>query len=54
MPCAESAWPELNGVELGVHDSGYTGFSYDVSKILREGENVLEVKVVQAAGWRNL
>ncbi len=44
----ESAWPELNGVELGVHDSGYTGFSYDVSKILRAGENVLEVKVVQA------
>jgi beta-galactosidase len=46
----------LNGHLLGTHDSGYTSFHYDVSDVLRygeEGNNVIVVKVdaTRCEGW---
>ena len=35
----------LNGKEVGHHVGGFTPFNYDVSNLLREGENTLIVKV---------
>lgn len=38
----------LNGIRLGRHDSGYTSFSFDVSKAVKTGgENLLAVRVRQ-------
>lgn len=38
----------LNGERLGRHDSGYTSFSFDVSKMVKAGEeNLLAVRVRQ-------
>lgn len=34
----------LNGVHLGHHNYGYTGFEYDLSPHLRDGDNVLAVR----------
>jgi beta-galactosidase/beta-glucuronidase len=34
-----------NGYYLGCRPSGYAGFSYDISHCLREGENLIAVKV---------
>ncbi len=31
----------LNGVHLGIHQGGYTPFSYDITKILKKGESQL-------------
>ena len=36
----------LNGRELGCHEGGYLPFSFDVTDALKEGENALEVKVI--------
>jgi hypothetical protein len=36
----------LNGVELGTHDSPFTPFSYDVTGVLKPGDNELTVRVV--------
>ena len=45
----ESAETWLNGEPLGRHDSGFTGFAYDVSRSLKPGlENRLAVRVRQA------
>ena len=43
----------LNGQFLGRHASGYTGFTYDVTKIAHFGENVIAVRVdpTQFEGW---
>src|SRR5207244_7923122 len=44
----------LNGESLGRHPSGYTPFSFDISKIARLGaENVIAVRVDpgQGEGW---
>lgn len=46
----------LNGHLLGTHDSGYTSFHYDISDVLRygeEGNNVIVVKVdaTRCEGW---
>lgn len=44
----------LNGQFLGEHKSGYTSFSYDVTRIIRPGQkNVLAVRVDASAdeGW---
>lgn len=35
----------LNGQELGEHEGGFTGFNFEATKILREGENFLVVEV---------
>jgi len=35
----------LNGDYLGYHEGGYTPFAFDVSKHLKMGENILEVRV---------
>ena len=35
----------LNGVCLGAHSGGYSPFSFDVTQVLREGENLLTVTV---------
>jgi len=35
----------LNGKLAGEHEGGYTGFSVDVSSLLKEGKNTLAVKV---------
>ncbi|WP_161406403.1 beta-galactosidase GalA [Paenibacillus silvestris] len=46
----------LNGHLLGTHESGYTSFHYDISDVLRygeEGNNVIVVKVdaTRCEGW---
>lgn len=35
----------LNGKELGHHIGGFTPFNYDVSNVIKEGENTIVVKV---------
>jgi hypothetical protein len=35
----------LNGQELGAHSGGYQSFSFDITKLLRTGENELVVRV---------
>jgi len=35
----------INGVSLGRHNYGYTGFEYDISPYLRDGDNILAVRV---------
>ena len=35
----------LNGINLGVHEGGYTSFSFDITDYIVEGENELKVKV---------
>ncbi len=40
-----SAQVTINGRNLGEHDGGYTPFSYDLTDYLREGENVLQVRL---------
>ena len=51
----------LNDVKLGTHCGGYTPFTFDVTEVIQEGENVLEVEVtdpsnagVQAYGKQSL
>jgi beta-galactosidase len=43
----DSAEVWLNSAPLGRHDSGFTGFAYDVTPILKLGENRLAVRVRQ-------
>ena len=38
----------LNGVEMGVHYGGYDRFSFDVTEAVRDGENLLEIRVRDA------
>ncbi len=35
----------VNGIEVGAHEGGYTGFSIDVTAAVHPGENVLAVRV---------
>ena len=35
----------LNGQQLGIHEGGFTAFNYDVTDIIKDGENVVIVKV---------
>lgn len=35
----------LNGINLGIHEGGYTSFSFDISDFVIEGDNELKVKV---------
>jgi hypothetical protein len=35
----------VNGVEAGQHNGGYTGFSFDITKLVRPGSNVLAVRL---------
>ncbi|MBQ7148670.1 MAG: glycoside hydrolase family 2 [Pseudobutyrivibrio sp.] len=35
----------LNGINIGMHEGGYTSFSFDISDYVVEGENELKVKV---------
>ena len=35
----------VNGQEVGTHTGGYTGFSYDITSLLKPGENELTVRV---------
>jgi beta-glucuronidase len=35
----------VNGLLLGVHEGGFTPFNFEVTDVLREGENLLVVKV---------
>lgn len=39
------AWVYVNGTEVGVHEGGYTSFSFEISKYLKSGENEIVVKV---------
>ncbi|WP_367873695.1 sugar-binding domain-containing protein [Luteolibacter sp. Populi] len=43
-----SVW--LNGTELGKHTGAHTPFSFDATAALKDGENVLRVKVLDATG----
>ena len=36
----------INGTEVGFHEGGYLGFSFDVTQLLRNGENLVEVQVI--------
>ncbi|MFW2475796.1 MAG: glycoside hydrolase family 2 protein, partial [Sediminibacterium sp.] len=38
-------WIYLNGKEIGIHEGGYTAFSFDITPYIRSGENELVVKV---------
>lgn len=40
----------LNGQKLGVHKGGFTGFTYEVTSILKKGRNSLVVKVDNKRG----
>ncbi len=35
----------VNGEKIGIHEGGFTPFDYDVTDVLKEGENVVIVKV---------
>ena len=35
----------INGHGLGEHDGGYTPFSHDITPYLREGDNIIQVRV---------
>ena len=39
------AWVYVNGLLAGTHTGGYTAFTLDITKLLREGENTLTVAV---------
>ena len=39
------AYVAINGINIGVHEGGYTSFSFDISDYVVEGENELKVKV---------
>ena len=45
----------VNGSKLGGHTGGYCPFSFDITDVLREGENELVVKVYDPTdeGWQN-
>lgn len=38
-------WVFINGKEIGTHEGGYTEFSFDVTEVLKTGENELIIKV---------
>lgn len=40
----------VNGTQVGRHEGGYTGFSFDVTAALKAGENELVVKVFDPTG----
>lgn len=40
-----AAWIYLNGKLVGMHEGGFTPFNFDVSSLLKPGENLLVVKV---------
>lgn len=40
----------LNGERLGEHEGGYTPFAFDASHALREGDNLLVVRVIDPDG----
>lgn len=35
----------VNGILAGKHNGGYTGFSFDITKLVKEGNNVLAVRL---------
>ena len=39
------AYVAINGINIGVHEGGYTSLSFDISDYVVEGENELKVKV---------
>ena len=41
----QRAWVYVNGLLAGTHTGGYTAFTLDITKLLREGENTLTVAV---------
>ena len=41
----QRAWVYVNGLLAGTHTGGYTAFTLDITKLLREGENTLAVAV---------
>ena len=49
-----AAQVRLNGTLLGIHESGYTEFSFDISRVLRPEDNLLEVDVAQTGQYVKL
>lgn len=41
----EKAWVSVNGTEAGSHRGGYTAFAFEITDLLKDGENLVEVKV---------
>ena len=41
----QRAWVYVNGLLAGTHTGGYTAFTLDMTKLLRDGENILTIAV---------
>ncbi len=41
----QEAWVTVNGQQVGMHVGGYLPFSFDITDALRDGENILTVRV---------
>lgn len=39
------SWVTVNGQLLGEHRGGYTAFAYEITKVVKPGQNLIEVKV---------
>lgn len=35
----------VNGIKVGLHNSGYTGFTFDITEFVHSGDNVIAVRV---------
>ena len=44
----------VNGTAVGFHTGGYTPFSFDITKLLKDGENTLTVKVFDPTDTRRI
>lgn len=44
------AWVWLNGERVGTHEGGYTPFEFEITNLLKPGENVLAVRVSNEIG----
>ncbi len=44
------AWVWINGEQAGLHEGGYTPFSFDVTKLLRPGANTIAVRISNEIG----
>ncbi|HOO56088.1 MAG TPA: glycoside hydrolase family 2 TIM barrel-domain containing protein [bacterium] len=48
------AWVYLNGERIGFHEGGYTPFSFDITDKLKQGDNLLAVRVSNELGMQDI